>query len=61
MELEESVFLMFDYTTKLWQSRQYSAGTKTKMCQRNKKESPEINLHAYGHLLFDKEAKIYNG
>ena len=31
------------------------------LCQRNKIESPETNLHAYGHLLFDKEAKIYNG
>ena len=27
----------------------------------NKIENPEINLHTYGHLIFEKEAKIYNG
>ena len=58
MELEESTFLISDYTTKLQSSGQYGTHTKKKnIDQWNKTENRKINPCPYGYYIFDKGGK----
>ena len=62
MELEESTFLISDYTTKLQPSRQYGTGTKQKYRLVEQDREPRDKLiHLWVLCCFTKEAGIYNG
>ena len=61
MELEESVFLTSEYTTKPQLLRLYGTGTKTEIYTNGARQKARDKPRVMGSLSLTKKAKIYNG
>ena len=59
MELEESIFLISEYTTKLHSSRQYGTGRKTEtQTNGTRQKTRKTHTHTYGILSLTREARL---
>ena len=62
MELEESTYLISDYTTKLQLLRQYVTGRKTEVqANGTRQKAQRKTLTHMGTLSLTQEARIYDG
>ena len=56
-KLEESRYLISNYTTRPQESKQHGTGIKTDISINEQMESPEINPYLYIQLIFEKGGK----
>ena len=60
MKLEESIFLISNYTTELQSSRQHGTGTKIET-NGTRSKAQRLTQAPMDTLFLTKEARIYNG
>ena len=61
MEPEESGSLTSDYTISYSNKNSMVLIQKRNIDQWNRMDSPRISPDTFDHLIYDKEARIYNG